>query len=181
VTHLHAVLRKAFHDAVVVDELNGSNPVERAKRPRARAQEPGTVWTIAQPRTFLATAQQRRLSSIFRFAAYTGARRGELLDLRGRTSISTAVIGGERVNGTTRSGPRRVISIDAETVAGSRQRKADQAAEQLKAGDSWRGTRDSYVATARRGHAATGAAGHRPGRPEAVNTEAGNTAHPYLT
>jgi hypothetical protein len=28
-----------------------------------------------------------------------------------------------------------------------RQRKADQAAEQLKAGDSWRGTKDSYVFT----------------------------------
>jgi hypothetical protein len=35
VTHLHAVLRKAFRDAVVVDELIASNPVERAKRPRA--------------------------------------------------------------------------------------------------------------------------------------------------
>ena len=34
VTHLHAVLRKAFRDAVVVDELIASNPVERAKRPR---------------------------------------------------------------------------------------------------------------------------------------------------
>jgi integrase len=28
-----------------------------------------------------------------------------------------------------------------------RQRKADQAAEQLKAGDSWRGTKDGYVFT----------------------------------
>ncbi|HEY5985566.1 MAG TPA: DNA integration/recombination/inversion protein, partial [Streptosporangiaceae bacterium] len=29
VTHLHAVLRKAFRDAVIVDELISSNPVER--------------------------------------------------------------------------------------------------------------------------------------------------------
>ena len=50
VTHLHAVLRKAFRDAVVVDELIGSNPVERAKRPRAQAHEPGTIWTVAQLR-----------------------------------------------------------------------------------------------------------------------------------
>src|SRR5215813_1725011 len=35
VTHLHAVLRKALGDAVIVDALIGSNPVERAKRPRA--------------------------------------------------------------------------------------------------------------------------------------------------
>jgi integrase len=57
------------------------------------------------------------------------------------------VIAGERVNGTTRSGRVRVVSIDDETVAVLRQRKADQAAEQLKAGDSWRGTREGYVFT----------------------------------
>ena len=33
------------------------------------------------------------------------------------------------------------------TVAVLRQRKADQAAEQLKAGDSWRGAKDAYVFT----------------------------------
>ena len=157
VTHLHAVLRKAFRDAVIVDELIGSNPVERAKRPRAQAQEPGTVWTIAQLRAFLATAQQHRLFAFFHVAAYTGARRGELLNLRWKDidldgkkitiTGSTAVIGGERVNGTTKSGRTRVVSIDDETVAVLRQRKADQAAEQLKAGDSWRGTKDGYVFT----------------------------------
>jgi hypothetical protein len=58
---------------------------------------------------------------------------------------STAVIAGERVNGTTKSGRARVVSIDDETVAVLRQRKADQAAEQLHAGDSWRGTKDRHV------------------------------------
>ena len=57
------------------------------------------------------------------------------------------MIGGERVNGTTKSGRTRVVSIDDETVAVLRQRKADQAAEQLKAGDSWHGTKDGYVFT----------------------------------
>ena len=156
-THLHAVLRKAFRDAVIVDELIGSNPVERAKRPRAQAHEPGTVWTIAQLRAFLTTARQHRLFAFFHVAAYTGARRGELLnlqwadvDLDGKKITitgSTAVIGGERVNGTTKSGRTRVIPIDDGTVAVLRQRKADQAAEQLQAGDSWRGTKDGYVFT----------------------------------
>lgn len=155
VTHLHAVLRKAFRDAVVVDELIGSNPVERAKRPRAQAHEPGTVWTVAQLRTFLATARQHRLFAFFHVAAYTGARRGELLNLQWNaidldakkiTIIgSTAVIGGERVNGTTKSGRTRVVSIDDATVAVLRQHKADQAADQLRAGDSWRGTKDGHV------------------------------------
>jgi len=45
--------------------------VERAKRPRAQAQEPGTVWTIAQLRAFLTTAQQHRLFAFFHVAAYT--------------------------------------------------------------------------------------------------------------
>lgn len=65
VTHLHAVLRKAFRDAVVVDELIATNPVERAKRPRTQAQEPGTVWTVVQLRAFLNTARQHRLFAFF--------------------------------------------------------------------------------------------------------------------
>ena len=157
VTHLHAVLRKAFRDAVIVDEIISSNPVERAKRPRAQAHEPGTVWTVAQLRAFLATARQHRLFAFFHIAAYTGARRGELLNLRW-TDIdldarkititgSTAVIAGERVNGTTKSGRTRVVSIDDETVAVLRQHMADQAADQLHAGDSWRGVKDGYVFT----------------------------------
>ena len=60
---------------------------------------------------------------------------------------STAVIGGERVTGTTKSGRTRVVSIDDETVAVLRQHKADQAVEQLRAGDSWRGTKDGHVFT----------------------------------
>jgi integrase len=157
VTHLHAVLRKAFRDAVIVDEIINSNPVERAKRPRAQAHEPGTVWTVAQLRALLATARQHRLFAFFHTAAYTGARRGELLNLRW-TDIdldarkititgSTAVIAGERVNGTTKSGRTRVVSIDDETVSVLRQHMADQAADQLHAGDSWRGVKDGYVFT----------------------------------
>lgn len=157
VTHLHAVLRKAFRDAVIVDELIGSNPMERAKRPRGQGHEPGTVWTVAQLRAFLVTAQQHRLSAFFHVAAYTGARRGELLNLRwpdvhlaAKTITitgSTAVISGERIDGTTKSGRTRVVSIDDETVAVLRQHKADQAADQLKAGDAWRGAKDGYVFT----------------------------------
>ena len=101
--------------------------------------------------------QQHRLFAFYHLAAYTGARRGELLNLRWQDidldgkkitiTGSTAVIGGQRVDGTTKSGRSRVVSIDAETVAVLRQRKADQAAEQLKAGDSWRGAKDGYVFT----------------------------------
>ncbi len=157
VTHLHAVLRKAFRDAVIVDELIAINPVERAKRPRVQAQEPGTVWTVAQLRAFLNTARQHRLFAFFHLAAYTGARRGELLNLQWsavdlddkKITITglTAVIGGERVTGTTKSGRTRVVSIDEATVAVLRQHRADQTADQLRAGDSWRGIKDGHVFT----------------------------------
>jgi integrase len=60
---------------------------------------------------------------------------------------STAVIAGERIDGTTKSGRTRVVSIDDGTVDVLRQHKADQAANQLKAGDSWRGVKDGYVFT----------------------------------
>ena len=62
-------------------------------------------------------------------------------------TCSVAVIAGERVNGTTKSGRARVVSIDEETVAILRRHKADQAAEQIQAGDSWRGIRYGYVFT----------------------------------
>ena len=122
-----------------------------------RAANPGTVWTIAQLQAFLATARQHRLFAFFHLAAYTGARRGELLNLRWADvdldakkitiSGSTAVIGGERINGTTKSGRTRVIAIDDGTVAVLCQHKADQAAEQALAGDYWRGTSNGYVFT----------------------------------
>jgi integrase len=57
------------------------------------------------------------------------------------------VIAGERIDGTTKSGRTRVVSIDDETIAVLHQHKADQAADQLKAGDSWRGVKDGYVFT----------------------------------
>ena len=126
VTHLNAVFRKAFRDAVIVDELIGSNLVKRAKRPRAQVQEPGTVWITAQLRAFLATARQHGLFAFFHVAASTGARRGELLNLRW-TDIdldakkiivtgSTAVIGSERINGSTKSGAPGDFFIDDETI-----------------------------------------------------------------
>jgi integrase len=77
VTHLHAVPRKVFHDAVIVDEIMGSNPVERAKRPRAQAHEPGTAWTVAPAPGIPATARQQRLFAFFHVAAYTGAGAGD--------------------------------------------------------------------------------------------------------
>jgi integrase len=154
VTYVHAVLRKAFQDAVLVEQLLPSNPIERAKRPRMTAAEPGTVWHPAQLAAFLATARGHRLFAFYHLAAYTGARRGELLNLRWRDidleapelriTGSAAVIGGKRIEGTTKSGRSRTISLDADTVQVLRDHHERQAHDQLTAGPEWNGT-DDYV------------------------------------
>lgn len=155
VVYVHAVLRKAFRDAVNVDQLIAYNPVERAKRPKHQYAEPGTVWTPAQLRIFLTLARPHRLYAFFHLAAYTGARRGELLNLRwadvdfdGKAitiSGSAGMVDGKRVEGTTKSGRTRVVSLDEETVAVLREHRRKQAAERLIAGDEWRGTENGHV------------------------------------
>lgn len=82
VEYVHAVLRKAFNDAVRVDQVLAFNPAERAKRPRKPRPAPGTVWNANQLRAFLRVARRHRLYAFFHLAAYTGARHGELLNLR---------------------------------------------------------------------------------------------------
>ena len=154
--YVHAVLRKAFRDAVLVDQLLPSNPVERAKRPRNPVRERGEIWSAGQLRVFLDLARSHRLSAFFHLAAYTGARRGELLNLRWRhvdlaraeirISGSAAVIGGTRIEGTTKSGRSRTVSIDDGTVQVLKAHRVRQAEERLTAGPDWMGGHD-YVFT----------------------------------
>ena len=161
VIHTHAILRKAFTDAVLVDELIPSNPVERAKRPKSAATAPGTVWDPTQLGLFLAAARQHRLFAFFHVAAYTGARRGELLNLRwpdidldGKKltiSGSRAVVDGERIDGTTKSGHSRTVTIDDETVDVLKGHRKSQAADQLLAGEEWKGNEGGHVFTTGRG------------------------------
>ena len=82
VAHIHRTLRKALADAVEIEQLLAINPAERSKRPRHHGTEPGRVWTTEQLDHFLAVARAHRLFAFYRLAAYTGARRGELLYLR---------------------------------------------------------------------------------------------------
>jgi integrase len=120
-------LRKALADAVDVEQLLAANPAARSKRPKSSAVEPVQVWTPEQLGSFLAAARSHRLFAFYRLAAYTGARRGELLYLRWSAADldaaevtfggSTAVVRGQRVEGTTKGGRSRTISLDRETVA----------------------------------------------------------------
>jgi len=157
VEYVHAILRKALGDAVAVDQLLASNPADRAKRPRATRTELAEVWEPPQLRVFLQTAADHRLFAFFHLAAFTGARRGELLYLRWehvdlqiaavRIVGSAAVIGGDRVEGTTKTGRSRMVSIDAGTVQVLREHRERQEAERLTVGPHWCGDDNKYVFT----------------------------------
>jgi hypothetical protein len=94
VTHLHAVLRKAFHDAVVVDELIGSNPVERAKRPRTRPRSPAP----SGPSSSFGRSWPRRSN--------TGCSRSSTSPRTpGRGAASCSTCGGKTLTSTARRSP----------------------------------------------------------------------------
>lgn len=145
---VHSILRKALNDAVRVDQVLAVNPAERAKRPRkATTRTIGTIWSAEELRTFLEVASSHRLYPFFHVAAYTGARRGELLNLRWsdidleRAEVtirgSAAVIGGEWVEGTTKGGRERTVGIDAGTVMVLEEHLAAQVQERREVGASW--------------------------------------------
>jgi integrase len=150
VSHILRTLRKALADAVDVEQLLATNPAARSKRPRNSQAEPIQVWTVEQLGSYLDTARAHRLFAFYRLAAYTGARRGELLYLRWSAvdldaaevtfGGSTAVIRGQRVEGTTKGGRSRTISLDRDTVALLREHRRQQAEERLAAGSAWNDT-----------------------------------------
>jgi integrase len=151
VSHVHRTLRKALADAVHVEQLLTANPAERSKRPHNRAAEPARVWTAEHLGLFLTIAKSHRLYAFYHLAAYTGARRGELLFLRWEAvdldaaevtfGGSTAVVRGQRVEGTTKGGRSRTISIDHDTVTVLRTHHRQQDVERQAAGSAWTDSR----------------------------------------
>ncbi len=76
---VHAVLRRALNDAVRWGKI-ARNPAAAAdppSLPRSRAQ----AWTASELRRFLAHVADDRLAALWRLAATSGMRRGELLGL----------------------------------------------------------------------------------------------------
>ena len=157
VSHIHRTLRKALADAVDVEQLLAANPAARSKRPRSSQAEPVQIWTAHQLGSFLAAAQGHRLFAFYRLAAYTGAPRGELLYLRWEAvnldaaevtfGGSTAVVRGQRVEGTTKGGRSRTISLDSDTLAVLHEHRRQQAEERLVAGSAWTDTGGLVVVT----------------------------------
>ncbi|MDD6792036.1 MULTISPECIES: tyrosine-type recombinase/integrase [Thermobifida] len=116
------------------------------------------MWTPAQLKVFLEeAARSHRLWAFFHVAAYTGARRGELLWLRWsdvdldaaeiRIARSVSVIDGRRVESSTKSERTRVVGFGAETVAVLRRHRVEQDRECEVLGEAWKGDPDGYVFT----------------------------------
>jgi integrase len=152
VNYVHSVLRKAFNDAVNTDQVIAVNPATRAKRPPVEGvSQVHEVWDAGQLARFLDEVKADRLYPYFRLAAYTGARRGELLFLRWSSVVldgddphiwirgATVIVRGRRVEGTTKTGRVRRVSLDAGTAQVMRDHAERQAKERELVGGSWPG------------------------------------------
>ena len=157
VHNVHRTLRKSLNDAVRVERILHSNPAERASLPRVPKSTTMQLWSGDELRRFLTTAFEHRLGAYYRLAAYTGARRGELLGLRWEDldlenaqmtiAKTVAVIAGERVTGEPKSGHSRTIGLDAGTVLALREHRVRSEAERLECGRLWQGGDNGAVFT----------------------------------
>jgi integrase len=125
VYNVHLTLHRALEDAVA-DGLLRYNPAARAHRPTGSKTEM-RVWSSAQLRQFLASVEHEATFPLWRLAATTGMRRGELLGLswgdvdldKARLTVQRQLIrNGHRLTlgrPKTEAG-RRCLSLDATTV-----------------------------------------------------------------
>src|SRR5215471_18915592 len=80
VWNVHICLRAALNDAIE-DGLLKTNPAKGAmKEPKGRKEM--KTWTVEELRAFLGFMKDDRNFALYRLAAYSGMRRGELLGLR---------------------------------------------------------------------------------------------------
>jgi len=149
VHNVHLVLRKALEDAVD-DGLILENPARRAHKLSVHRPEMKT-WTEDQVASFLAHVRGHRLYALWRTAATTGMRRGELLavtwpalDLTvGRLHVTRALAKGP-AGDPPRFGPpktdrgRRAVPLDPETVSVLKDHRRRQLAERETTGETWR-------------------------------------------
>lgn len=148
ITNLHQIIRSSLNDAVGRGLLT-SNPAEGAHVPDPRKRPSGRrrarSWTATELGDFLCDTAENRYSMLFRLAAATGMRRGEVLGLRwdnvhfdtGRIEVTQALTSvGYRLEFSrlkTRTG-RRNVTVDADTMDLLARWRGDQTAELAEAG-----------------------------------------------
>lgn len=150
VRYVHSILSKALSDAVrkrlIVRNVALDADPPSAKSARAPEME---WWTPPELASFLASVAGDQLFSLFRTAAMSGMRRGEVCGLRwgdldldtGRISVRHQII---TVNGALifRERPKtdngvRSIELDAETMRILRAHRAAQLEQRLAIGAGW--------------------------------------------
>lgn len=142
----HAVVSRALRDA----ERWGRVPrnVARLADPPPRGRSRATAWTASELRCFLDHVAHDRLFGLWRLAATTGMRRGELLgvtwrslDLEaGRLTVEQQVVptrGGLSFDAPKSSRSRRTVALDPETVEALRRHRETQLLERGFAVDAY--------------------------------------------
>jgi integrase len=139
----HKIFKSAL-DLELVSRNPADNSAVREARPNTKAAPP-TIWDADQLGTFLDAQHDDRLYPLWRLAAMTGLRRGELAGLRWRDLDldagllhvrETVVVVGYRAVASEPKTPksRRTIGLDPATVAALRQHRARQTEELLAFG-----------------------------------------------
>lgn len=156
VMNVGAVLKKALQYAVDVEALLPRNPASRVPLPKGESTRQ-ELWTSKELKDFLEGVDSHRLFAFFRVAAYTGARRSEVLGLRWsdldleqkRLTIARARVrvksGVSEQNSTKGGSGRRDIQLDSGTVEILKAHRKAQLAERLIAGELWTETGYLFV------------------------------------
>ena len=148
-----AILKKALSYAVNVEGIISSNPASKITIPRGESRRLG-VWSMDELNTFLTGIHTHRLYLFFHLAAFTGARRGELLALRwsdfdGKAlSISKSRVqaGSKTIEqNSTKGGEngQRRVTLDPVTIDEITAHRKRQIEERLRLGEYW--TDSGYI------------------------------------
>jgi integrase len=146
VRHVHQIISTALAAAERQDRI-AVNPARRASPPSAtaaRAPE-AAVWSPEELRSFLDATKDHHHGALFRLAAMTGLRRGELCGLRwadvdldaGRLVVRRTIttVDHEPVEGDVKTArSRRGVDLDEETVRVVRQHQTGQLEQRVLMG-----------------------------------------------
>ncbi len=160
--HVYSTLGQALGWAVRQRYL-AANPVADVERPKRDTPEM-VVWSADELRRFLEVVDGHRLHALFHLAAFTGARRSELLglrwpaldlergvmEIRRRRVVLADNSVADRPGAKSQRGVRSV-ELDDGTVAALRRHRLEQAERKLKVGPGWAG--DPQVFLSRDGRA----------------------------
>jgi integrase len=152
VRRVHATAHRALRDAARWGYLQ-RNPATAAVKPRQPAigAKEIATWSADEMRLFLASVADDRLFAMWRLAATTGMRRGEIVGLRWvdvsmadqRLAVRQTVTGiGARVGfgePKTRRG-KRSVALDRDTVRGLAEWRRVQELERAAWGQAWKDT-----------------------------------------